>query len=356
MTLHTTTTETPRIGVITNPNSKKNRRRALRRAELERAGRGHAVVRETPDVDALPGAIEELLDARCQYWVSDGGDGSLHWMLSTADQVIESRRQSGIATEWPAVMPSNGGTIDFVAKKVGIRGHAEDIVAALGRGIDRGQAPRIVEVDTLRVVGTPTCGGTERFDRIGFASAIGGAAQRFFAKYYEDDVPGPGTIVKIITGAVASYVADSVGGPAPGFVPETLRHYGDVLRPTPARVEVDGVELPHQDFISLQVGAIEINLGGVVRTFRLAGPLGSLHLQALSFGPAELVANMPCLVAGTPPRGDASKIYDREAREIRVTAPPGQPLDPVIDGECFHGLDDLTVTLGPRMRIPAICT
>ena len=67
----------PTIGVITNPNSKKNWHHGNRRASLEKAVGRRGIVVETPDLDALPAAVETLLDAGCQYWVCDGGDGTL---------------------------------------------------------------------------------------------------------------------------------------------------------------------------------------------------------------------------------------------------------------------------------------
>ena len=49
----------------------------------------------------------------------------------------------------PPLLPTNGGTIDFVARKVGIAGHAESIVAALIRELDRDRMPELVELDSL---------------------------------------------------------------------------------------------------------------------------------------------------------------------------------------------------------------
>lgn len=47
----------PQIGVITNPNSKKNRKRPGRREQLARAVGKHGVVRETANIDAIPAVV-----------------------------------------------------------------------------------------------------------------------------------------------------------------------------------------------------------------------------------------------------------------------------------------------------------
>lgn len=340
------------IGVITNPNSKKNRRRAGRRAQLERAAGRRAIVRETSSVDEIPQAVEEFLDAGCRYWVSDGGDGALHWLLTQGHRTLRRLEAEGRGVPWPAIVPTNGGTIDFVAKKAGIRGHAESILGRLSGLLDAGREPEMVALDTVWLVGEPTA-GSEPLDRLGFAAAIGGVAQRFFAKYYEDEVPGPATIVKVLSAGFGGYFVNTFGGPLKPFAPEALRAYGeDLFRSLRATVERDGVALPFSEYLTLQVGSIDINLGGVVRTFRHAAEGGILHLQALSLTPTEAFANLPNLVLGTAVQ--VRKGYDGPAGEVRVVAEEGEVIDPVVDGECFHGQRVVTARLGPSIRIPRV--
>jgi hypothetical protein len=118
-------------------------------------------------------------------------------------------------------------------------------------------------------------------------------------------------------------------------------------------VELDGQPLPYDELASLQVGSIDINLGGVVRTFRHASTPGVLHAQAICMPPWELAANLPNLVLGTPIWG--RKVYDGPARHLRAVAHPGDVLDPVIDGELCFGLRELEVEAGPRLEIPVVC-
>ncbi|MCA9704817.1 MAG: hypothetical protein KDK70_03075 [Myxococcales bacterium] len=345
------------IGVVTNPNAGKNRRRGGdRKGELERAVGRRGLVRQTRDLQELRQTLHEFFEAGCDHWVADGGDGTLHWLLSVGWQVACER--SGSATpRLPRIVPANGGSIDFVAHKVGIRGGAPDVLRQLVGRLERGELPQIIELDTLRMQGRyrePPADGPADFDRLGFASAIGGVAQRFFEKLYALGPVDARTIVSTLMSSVGGVVARTAPRPLRLFVPDSLRTFGDeIFEPTPARVELDGQPLAYDDFASLQVGSIDINLGGVVRAFRHAAAPGVMHAQAISTSPWGVAANLPNIVLGTPLWGQ--RVYDGPTRHLRAVAPPGGTLDPVIDGELFYGLAELTVEAGPRLEIPAVC-
>ncbi|MCB9715571.1 MAG: hypothetical protein H6712_17010 [Myxococcales bacterium] len=346
------------IGVVTNPHSGKNRRRGGdRKQELERAVGRHGIVRQTKDLDELREVLHEFYEAGCDHWVSDGGDGTLHWLLSVGWQVARERAHEGQPAPLPRIVPANGGSIDFVAHKAGIRGQATDALRQLAQSIERGELLPVIELDTFRMRGRSRAadGGEEQsFDRLGFASAIGGVAQRFFEKLYQHPTVDSRAIVTVLASSVGGAVLGTVPRPLQSFVPSSLREFADeIFEPTRARVELDGQRLAYEEFASLQVGSIDINLGGVVRTFRHAATPGVMHAQAISMSRWGVAANLPNIVLGTPIWGD--KVYDGPARRLRALAPEGGSLDPVIDGELFFGLSELEVEAGPRLRIPAVC-
>lgn len=339
---------TARIGILTNPNSGKNRRNPGRLDELRRAVGRRGVVRQTQDVADLQTVVAEFLDEGFGYWVCDGGDGTLHWLLTTGHRLAMERGLDVL----PYIVPANGGSIDFVAHKAGIRGRAADIVRTLVHLIDRGETAPIVMLDTLQFTGTGT--GDEPMQRIGFASAIGGVAQRFFDKLYRYDRIDAWTIAMVLARSAAGGVCSSTPAPVRHyFMPGLQRYANEVFEPTRATVEVDGKRLAFDSFSSLQIGSIDISLGGVVRTFRHAANDGVLHAQALSTTRLGVVANLPNIVMGTPILG--RNVYDGPIRELKARALPGYQLDPVIDGELLFGLSDLEVRQGPKMRVAAVC-
>lgn len=336
------------IGVLTNPNSGKNRRNAGRRAELERALGRFGVVRETKDTAEIERVLGEFFDLGCDTWVCDGGDGTLHWMMTVGDRIA---RERGVSL--PRVVPANGGSIDFVAHKAGIRGEASIIIKTLVDARRRSAQHDAVVLDTFRMRGAGKDGSA--FDHVGFASAIGGIAQRFFHKLYEQKPVDGWSIWRVISRSVSGAVAGKAPRGWQQLFPDGLVDYADdVFAPTRANVDVDGRRLEFDSFASLQVGAIDINLGGVVRTFRHAQAPGVLHAQALCSTPLGVVANLPNIVLGTPIWG--RQVYDGPAARMRVTALGDESLDPVIDGEMFHGLAMLEVSRGPQLAVPRVCS
>ncbi|MEB2311725.1 MAG: diacylglycerol kinase family protein [Sorangiineae bacterium] len=340
----------PEIAVILNPNSRKNRRaQAGRVGRLARALGARGVVRETPSLDALPETLRELLaDDELRYLVADGGDGSLHWVLNESLAVLAEAALR--ARPLPPIMPTNGGTIDFVARKVGIRGDAENLVGRLASELSLGAAPQIVEVDTLELTGTQLRpdGREQPFRKLGFALAAGGIGQRFFDKYYRERELGAGAIVRVVTRAVASHLAERAGAPLPE---KALRYGREVFSPTPARVTIDGERVPGSRHGAIHAGSIDVVLGGVFRVFPLAREPGQLHFQAGDIRPLEIIRAIPELVRGgaIPSR----HLVEKAGREMLIEA-DGELLCPVIDGELFRGLTRLEVRAGPRVRVPRV--
>src|SRR6187455_975305 len=126
------------IGVITNPNSRKNRNRPDRAARLQRIVGQMGEVHQTTSLESIKPVLREFLRKRARYWVADGGDGALHWMLRMGMEVLQEDEFAGQSVTLPMTLPTKGGTIDFVANNVGIEGDAEGILATLRKRLERG--------------------------------------------------------------------------------------------------------------------------------------------------------------------------------------------------------------------------
>ena len=117
------------IGVITNPNSRKNRNRPDRAERLQRIVGEMGEVHKTESVESIKPVLREFLRKRARYWVADGGDGALHWMLRLGMEVLQEDEFAGQSVTLPVALPTKGGTIDFVANNVGIE--VGSVVAAV---------------------------------------------------------------------------------------------------------------------------------------------------------------------------------------------------------------------------------
>lgn len=342
------------IGVITNPNSRKNRSRPHRAAELQGIIGNWGTVHQTQQPEDVKPVIREFLRNKARYWVSDGGDGALHWMLRFALEVLEEEEFAKAGATLPLALPTNGGSIDFVAHNVGIRGNAESILSTLRRKLESGQEIQEVEVDSMLIEGVQaTPAGDIPIRTLGFAVAAGGIGQRFFEKLEEAGRHTSRNIVSIVAKTVASYpVAMSPLRRVPGM-PALLRQFArDMFNPTKATVALDGETLPFDSCTGIHIASMSIDLGGVLRFFGKADVPGQLHAIVGAPSPLCIIMNIPRMHLGWKMVG--KNLADCPCREMTMTANSAELLAPVIDGEFYKNIRQMTFKPGPRVRIPKV--
>lgn len=341
------------IGVITNPNSRKNKGKPDRAARLQSIVGNLGEVHETRTLESIKPVLREFLRKRARYWVADGGDGALHWMVRMGMEVLQEEEFAGRSVPLPLTMPTNGGTIDFIAGNVGIKGDAEGLLATLRGKIEAGHRVEETEVDSMVIDGVEAGpDGDVPFRTWGFAVAAGGIGQRFFSKYYEDADPNPRTIVKVVTRAVMSLpVAMTPLGRLPMLRP--LGAFAEqMFRPTKAKVTLDGMVLPGDEFTGIHVASMSINLGNVLKFFGKADQPGLMNAIVGTPSPWAIARNLPRMARGAEMVG--REVLDRPCRELVLEATGGELLEPVIDGEYYRNLRRISFRVGPRVRIPKV--
>jgi diacylglycerol kinase family enzyme len=340
------------IGVITNPNSRKNRNRPDRAERLQRIVGDLGEVHETSSLESIKPVLREFLRKRARYWVADGGDGALHWMLRMGMEVLQEDEFAGQSVTLPTALPTKGGTIDFVANNVGIEGDAEGILATLRRRLERGANIEEVEVDSMSIDGVQIVDGAEvPFRTYGFASAAGGVGQRFYSKYYAARDPNPRTIVKVLASTVAS--APIALSPLARLPLGQLTTYArEMFQPTSCKVTIDGMVLPGTEFTGVHVASMSINLGNVLRLFGKADRPGLMNAIVGTPSPWGIIRNLPRMTRGREMRG--RNVLDRPCREMIIHATGEELLAPIIDGEYYRNVKQVTFRIGPRVRIPKV--
>ncbi|HOA13064.1 MAG TPA: hypothetical protein PLB35_02390 [Myxococcota bacterium] len=341
-----------KVGVLTNLNSRRNRAGG---SDLPAKGlKGSCVVRRTSDISEIRPALEEFIDMGCDCWVADGGDGTLHWMLNEGREVLKKRGMWNGGSAYPMIVPSNSGTIDFVARTVGIRGTTDQVVRSLLDGGGQDDDFETVCLDTIdvrgHVHGDPD--GTWAFERTGFAIAIGGIGQKFFAKYYQRPHRNPLSIIDISArtsvGYIASLLPEKLESVFPDDVLETGRY---ILSGTRADVVADGRKFDYGVYQGLHVSSVEIDFG-TMKLFEYARKPGQLHIVVGALPVHECAYKWPFYVVGKPIPG--KQWHEFPGKSLDVVATTEQLLDPVIDGEMFFGLDRLSVRLGPQLSFPVV--
>ncbi len=340
------------IGVITNPNSRKNRNRPERVERLQRIVGQMGEVHQTSSVDSIKPVLREFLRKRARYWVADGGDGALHWMLRMGMEVLQEDEFAESSVTLPVTLPTKGGTIDFVANNVGIEGDAEGILATLRRHLEHGATIEETEVDSMVIDGIQIKDGQEvSFRTYGFASAAGGVGQRFYSKYYADKDPNPRTIVKVIANTIAS--TPIALSPLSKLPFGQWRTYAkDIFAPTPCKITLDGMVLPGDSFTGVHIASMSINLGNVLRFFGKADQPGLMNAIVGTPSPWAVIRNVPRMARGQEMIG--RNILDRPCRTMILDATGSELMEPIIDGEYYRNVKRLEFRVGPRVRIPKV--
>jgi diacylglycerol kinase family enzyme len=340
------------IGVITNPNSRKNRNRPDRAERLQRIVGDMGEVHQTASIASIKPVLREFLRKRARYWVADGGDGALHWMLRMGMEILQEDEFVGQAATLPLTLPTKGGTIDFVANNVGIKGDAEGILGTLRRSLERNVMIEDTEVDSMVIDGVQLVDGVDvPFRTYGFASAAGGVGQRFYSKYYADPDPNPRTIMKVVANAVAS--APIALSPLSKLPLGSWTTYArELFEPTSCRVMLDGMRLPGERFTGVHIASMSINLGNVLRFFGKADQPGLMNALVGTPSPWNIIRNLPRMARGEEMRG--RDILDRPCREMTIEAVGDELLAPIIDGEYYRNVKQIGFRIGPRVRIPKV--
>jgi len=345
-----------RIGIVVNPNAKKNRNDPQRAERMRRMLGDRGLVVETPSVEAIADAVRVFHEAGVRTWVADGGDGALHWLLNQAiDTLGEERALAG-----NTFVPTRGGTVDFVARAARIEG---DPFAVLRRLIDAGTYGRpmsIFQMPTLRFSGTAKEEATTRsIDRVGFGFAIAGYGANFFEPFYRTGrFRGPVRIVaKVGEGLVAAASRAAFIGPLRRLKPARLQSAEhDFLRPLHGRVWVndapfcDAAGAPMRTFTALNCASVPLDLAGVFLVFPRAHE-GAMHLHIGNVSAAEMARVLPVFARGGSTEGKLREAYDGPCTSLRIACDTPHTLTPVLDGELEHGVVEARVSRGPTVRI-----
>ncbi|MCV7440726.1 retinol dehydrogenase [Mycobacterium paraense] len=326
------------LGVIVNPLARKNRAAPDRAAELRRIVGPWGEVHETASVEDLRRTIKEL-NPRTTHLVGDGGDGALHWLVNEIEQCIAD------PDRWPTFVPSNGGSVNAVARKARVRGRADGIIRALATAAEADRPPPEMRLDTLELDGETEDGAA--FHRLCFGLAAGGVGNRFYERYYDSPDHDRLAVARVIARSFGDYLTSKV---APSRV-KTPNYASVLFTPTRARVVIDGEEVPTRTHRLLHAGAIDLRIGGPFRLFPKAAEPGALHFQAGEVRPSKIVAQLPAALTNGTMRGE--RVRDVNGREMIIEA-DGEPLSPIIDGERFLGITRLVARAGPRIRVAQV--
>lgn len=301
------------IGVVLNPHALGVRQTRGLAERLRSILDGRGVVMETRSTLEVDRVVERFIGLGADPVGICGGDGT---NLSTLTGYVKRVGEGGL----PRFALLRGGTVNTVAKNVGVRGSPEAVLARLVEDARRGALPER-PLDTIEVNG-----------RVGFLFAAAMGA-RFLEAYYRGPLQGApwATLMALRT------VASSLGG---GSWARWL------FEPIPVELDADGERQPIERARLLVVSSVpDVGLG-----FRVAWRAGReprrFQLLASGISTTRMALQMDKVLTGRPLSGRPH--VDRLAGSVRIRFQ--SPQSYTFDGELFRE-QDIEVRAGPRLRV-----
>ncbi|MBI2897078.1 MAG: hypothetical protein HYY06_26205 [Deltaproteobacteria bacterium] len=307
----------PSIAVLCNPRARGAARDPMLPDRLRRITGHLGLVKVTWDVEAIPDAVDASRKAGCTVYAVCGGDGASMHVLSAL------RSCFGSAMPPVALLPA--GTVNTVARRIGVQGNAEAALRRLVAMLESGAQLPLVEHDTLEV------GPLEGPSRVGFIFGAG-LVSSFFELYSQANMSGRLWAAAQI-GRI--FVGSFVGS---GFASR-------VIAPVEATLSIDGEASPLERFTLLLASTLrDVGLGLRV-TYRAGSAPGKFHIVGTDLPATRLGPQLTRVLRGQ--RLAAEPLVDAVAGQALLSF--GAEARYLLDGELFAA-QSVQVRAGPRVR------
>ncbi len=218
------------IGVISNPRSRKNKRRPERLRQLMEFKDPLVLSRCTETLDDLERALEEFHRRRIEVLAINGGDGTIHLVLTKMFKIWDH-------DHLPKIAVLKGGTINQVAVNCKVRGNAVSHLKRLVAKLRDKKPFRIVRKPLFRID-----------DKYGFIFG-NGIVTAFMDYYYKDGDPSPYIAFRTLVSSVSSIVFRT-------------KLYRELFAGFEGRLVVDGADHGTREYLGVFITSLsKIGLG-----------------------------------------------------------------------------------------------
>jgi diacylglycerol kinase family enzyme len=304
--------------VFVNPRSRANRRDPRLADRFARTLGDAGRVIAPASLDDLMVQAKQLAQAPPDVIGIHGGDGTLH---RTVAALIVAFTAAGDRPLPPLAILA-GGTMNVVARSLGIRAKPERLLAGLVKSARAGQPPETVVRRCLRVG-----------DSFGFVFGNGLMAN-FLEEYYAKGGYGAGRAIWIL---MRTFVSALVWG---GYARRIFRRFR-------GRVLVEGEALPWKSLTGVGAATVrEVGLGFKLNHRADEDP-DRFSVLAIHAGPVTLAADLVPVHRGLgiDPRRAWSAVASRLTIE-----PEEADISYTIDGDLYRATGPLEIGLGPVLK------
>jgi diacylglycerol kinase family enzyme len=306
------------IAVVSNPRSRQNRKNPALSGQMSFMLGTRGKVAQPQSREDLVEQARRFRDEGVDIVAVNGGDGTLHVVLTAFLEAYGD-------TPLPPVAILRGGTMNTIARGLGVRGTPESLLSALLLRYHTDQPMPWTERSILRIEGGEK-------PEYGFLFG-NGLLGNFLREHYAAPNPSPFTAALLLTRAVCSA---AVNGPL----------IQRLSAPTECEVEVDGGRWPAQRFLTVTMGTVD-DIGFGFRPFyeALRHP-GRMHALGFACDALGVVKCLPRIRLAQPIR--SPDVYSAVPERVVLRSPAPMPF--MVDGDFHPAGQTLTVTVGPRIR------
>ena len=306
-----------KIGIIINPNAKRIRRSRKNLTELLRSIGGATVtVEETSSIEEIPLKLQIFRRNRILVIAICGGDGTIHQVLT---QIINIWGEKNI----PDILILPLGTMNNVARTLGMRGKGPAVLKRLIKSLDSGKDLRTEVRYTMKIE-----------NRYCFLFGAG-FTSHFLDAVYSGSEKGVVQNWKVIGGALKDIFTSPDGGP--------------LFKPLEADITYNNVKVPFKRITGILSGTVE-HIGMGFKPMPDATKPGSFQAIISGMKPGEFLKNLNRLRTGREIKHPMHINTCAKVLSIHASV----PFRYTMDGDMYSCEGDLKVKLGPGINLVRI--
>lgn len=306
-----------KIGIIINPNAKRIRRSRKNITEVLRSiGSGTVTVEETSSIEDIPVKLRLFHKNKIPVIGICGGDGTIHQVLT---QIIKIWGEKNI----PAVLILPLGTMNNVARTLGMRGKGPAVLSRLVRSMHSGNDICTEIRYTMKIDG-----------RYCFLFGAG-FTSHFLDAVYSGSEKGVIQNWKVIGGAIKDIFTETDGGP--------------LFRPLESDITYGKNKVPFRKITGILSGTVE-HIGMGFSPMPEATRPGSFQAIISGMKPREFLKNLNKLRTGREIKHNLHLNVCTKDMIIHAD----EPFRYTMDGDMYSSEGDLNVVLGPGIRLVKI--
>lgn len=305
------------IGLIHNPNAKRNIGKKWLVDKLRRIIGTTGIVVETPTTDVVKEVAEKFKKNGVDLLIINGGDGTNHLVLTHFLNVYKEKLI-------PPFLHLRGGTMNTVANSLKVKKlSTEKLLRKITDKYIRKENFDIIKRNIIKIG-----------DKYGFIFGSG-FVSNFLDAYYNGKGTGVWKAVKVILKGVGSAVTGT-------------EYTKNLFKTVTTKITADGDIISLNNF-TIILGATVRDVGLGLKPAYLAEKSGFFHFLASDINVFRVLSYIPKMLMAKPLNSE--KIYSRVVKNVILEPINGEKIKYTIDGELYSTDKSLSLQIGPAINV-----